>query len=491
MNSDTITPELRSALLKDRRVRRSVTRESHYLFFHIYFGHYVTSPTAPFQRDIFTSTEDETQKLTAITAFRGSAKSTIVSLSFPLWAILGKLNVKFVLILGQTQAQARQHLKNLKDEIERNELLRKDLGPFEEREDEWNSSSIVLPLLGARITAASTETSVRGIRHGPYRPQLIICDDIEDLNSAKTKDGRDKTYQWLTGEVIPAGSPQTRTFLIGNLLHEDCLLKRFERGIRDGTIGGVYREYPLIDGSNKCLWMGKYPTAQSIDEERMRIGSEAAWQREFMLRIISDQERVVHPEWIRYYDHIPASTSPHFLYTATGLDLAISKSDTADYTAMVSAKVFREKESLLIYILPNPVNEHLTAMETVQRAKLLSASTKDGHTDYFYVEDVGYQAAMVELLKDADLDAEGVKTKGQDKRGRLTLAANMVQSGKVFFPKKGAENLLTQLTGFGTERYDDLADAFAILMLKLMEDRYQSFGFMVIGPGWVRKYPDC
>ena len=81
----------------------------------------------------------------------------------------------------------RQHLENLKDEIERNELLRKDLGPFEEREDEWNSSSIVLPLLGARITAASTETSVRGIRHGPHRPQLIICDDIEDLQSVKTR----------------------------------------------------------------------------------------------------------------------------------------------------------------------------------------------------------------------------------------------------------------------------------------------------------------
>ncbi len=490
MTSDSLTPELRLAVLKDQRVRRAVTRESHYWFFHVYFGHYVTSPTAQFQRDIFSFTEDESQKLTAITAFRGSAKSTIVSLSFPLWAILGKLNVKFVLILGQTQAQARQHLKNLKDEIERNELLRKDLGPFEEREDEWNSSSIVLPLLGARITAASTETSVRGIRHGPYRPQLIICDDIEDLNSAKTKEGRDKTYQWLSGEVIPAGSPQTRTFLIGNLLHEDCLLKRFERGIKEGAIGGIYREYPLIDADGKCLWAGKYPTEQSIMEERMRIGSEAAWQREFMLRIISDQERVVHPEWIRYYDHIPAETSPHFLYTATGLDLAISKSDTADYTTMVSAKVFREKENLSIYILPNSVNEHLTAMETVERAKGLSDSISSRHSHYFYVEDVGYQAAMVELLEDAGLESEGVKTKGQDKRGRLTLAANMVQSGKVFFPKEGAEQLLLQLTGFGTERYDDLADAFAILMLRLMEDRYQSIGFMVIGPGWVRTYPD-
>jgi predicted phage terminase large subunit-like protein len=304
---------------------------------------------------------------------------------------------------------------------------------------------------------------------------------VEDLNSAKTKEGRGKTYQWLTGEVIPAGSPQTRTFIIGNLLHEDCLLKRFQRSITDGVMGGIYKEYPLLDSEGRCLWPGKYPTEQSIQDEKMRIGSEAAWHREFLLHILSDTERVVHPEWLQFYDELPADTSPHFQYYATSIDLAISKSESADYTAMVSAKVFREKGKKKVYILPHSVNERLTAMETVQRAKLLSASIKNGREHNFYVEEVGYQAAMVELLEDAKLSAEGVQTKGQDKRGRLMLAATMIQSGKVLFPREGAEDLLTQLLGFGTERHDDLADAFAMLMLKLMEDRSSGFGGMLIG----------
>jgi tRNA(Met) C34 N-acetyltransferase TmcA len=127
MTPDHLTPEQWQLVLKDQHVRRKLTRDSHFWFFHIYFSHYVTSPTAAFQKEIFGYTEDESKKLVAITAFRGSGKSTIVNLSFPLWAILGKLQVKFVLILGETQSQARQHLKNLKDEIERNPLLRKDL----------------------------------------------------------------------------------------------------------------------------------------------------------------------------------------------------------------------------------------------------------------------------------------------------------------------------------------------------------------------------
>ncbi|MDD5041971.1 MAG: hypothetical protein PHX87_02695 [Candidatus Peribacteraceae bacterium] len=488
MPTDQLSPEILSRILDDQIFRRGLTRESHFHFFHVYFGHYVTCPTAPFHHEVFAFTEDESQKLTAITAFRGSAKSTIISLSFPLWAILGKPSLKFVLILGQTQAQARQHLKNLKDEIERNDLLRKDLGPFEEREDEWNSSSIVLPLLGARITAASTETSVRGIRHGPYRPQLIICDDIEDLQSVKTKEGRDKTYQWLMGEVIPAGGQKTRTFLIGNLLHEDCLLKKFERHIADGSMGGIYREYPLLDAQGNPLWPGKYPTAESIQEEKSRIGSESAWHREFLLMILSNAERVIHPQWIQYYDEFPvehttdqAVSKVRFANNATGIDLAISKNDTADYTAMVTAKLFFIDQKLKIYILPNPVNERMTSLETLERAKQLVDMTGGRDESKIYIEDVGYQSSLAELLTEEGYEAEAVPVKGQDKRGRLALTSHAVQSGQVLFPRQGAEDLINQLVNFGIERYDDLADAFSLLIIKALEEKFPSMGICWLG----------
>ncbi len=488
MPTEQLTPDVLTRILHDQPFRRGLTRESHFYFFHVYFGHYVTCPTAPFQYEIFASTEDDTQQLTAITAFRGSAKSTIVSLSFPLWAILGKLGIKFVLILGQTQSQARQHLKNLKDEIERNPLLRKDLGPFDEREDEWNSSSIVLPLLGARITAASTETSVRGIRHGPHRPQLIICDDIEDLQSVKTKDGRDKTYQWLMGEVIPAGSPQTRTFVIGNLLHEDCLLKKFEKHIQDGSMSGKYREYPLLDSQGKTLWPGKYPTQQAIDDERTRIGSEAAWHREFLLTILSNAERVIHPAWVQYYDEFPTEqstanggTKVRFMHTGTGIDLAISLSDSADYTAMVSARLYYIDGKTRMYILPNPVNEKLTSLETLERAKQVADLTGNGHKSKLFIEDVGYQASLAEHLKEQGYEAEPVKVKGQDKRARLALTSHAVQSGQVLFPRKGAEDLINQLTNFGIEKHDDLADAFSLLIIKALEEKLKSFGIYFLG----------
>ncbi len=182
---------------------------------------------------MFNLTEDKKVKNLYIVAFRGSGKSTIITTSYPIWAILGKQQKKFVLILCQTRNQAKQHMINLKRELESNQLLKNDLGPFQEESDEWGSSSLVFSNMNARISVASTEQSIRGLRHGAHRPDLIIGDDVEDMASAKTKEGRQKTYDWLKGEVIPTGDRNTKLVIVGNLLHEDSLLMHLKRDIEE------------------------------------------------------------------------------------------------------------------------------------------------------------------------------------------------------------------------------------------------------------------
>ncbi|MCX6740983.1 MAG: hypothetical protein NTY61_01125, partial [Candidatus Parcubacteria bacterium] len=102
------------AMINDRAVRQQVARNSHWFFFNCYFEHYVKFPMAEFQKDIFRITEDQSNQLACISAFRGSAKSTLVTLSYSLWAILGCQQKKYVLIVCQTQPQAKQHLMNLR-----------------------------------------------------------------------------------------------------------------------------------------------------------------------------------------------------------------------------------------------------------------------------------------------------------------------------------------------------------------------------------------
>lgn len=457
-------------VINNQKLRKALALKSHYYFFHIYLSHYVQYATAVFQKEMFAITEDEDIKRAVIVAFRDSAKSTIFSLSYPLWAILGKQQKKFIVLLSQTSNQVKMILKNIRKEIETNDLLRRDFGRLDTEADEWKSNSIVIPRYQARISAFSAGESIRGIRHLNHRPDLIICDDVEDLQSVKTKEMRDKTSQWFQGEVIPTGTKDTKLVIVGNLLHEDSLIVRLKGNIEKKELNGVFKEYPLIDNQDNILWPGKFPNQEAIEVLKKSIGDSIAWSREYLLKIISNAERVVHSKWIHYYDELPKDYSDDLEFIATGIDLAISQKDTADFTAMVSAYFLCDDGKHKIYICPNPINERLTFPQTVERAKELSIIFGKGQQSLLYIEDVGYQRSLIERLNEEGFQAEGVKPRGQDKRSRLALTTALIQNGTILFPKKGAEELIQQLTGFGREKHDDLADAFSLLILRIMEE---------------------
>jgi predicted phage terminase large subunit-like protein len=480
--------DLFEALSKDRDARRAATRQSHFLFFHFYFAHYVKYETAPFHRELFQLSERDDIRNLFIVAFRGSAKSTIFTTSYPVWAILGEQQRKFVLLLSQTQAQARQHMMNLRRELESNALLKSDLGPFQEENNEWGSSSLVFSKLGARITAVSTEQSIRGLRHNQYRPDLIIGDDLEDIASTKTREGRDKTYQWLTGEVIPAGDRLTRLIIIGNLLHEDSLLMRLKEDVEQNRIDGLFKTYPLVEGQ-RILWPGKYPNMDTVEEERRKAANEYAFQREYLLKIVPAEDQAIHPEWIQYYDEIPPPVMlfqgqhPSHRETWIGMDLAISEKSTADYTAIVPAVLYEVSDGYRIYILSKIINKRMKFPETVDTCKTLDKTYYDesGGRPTFVVEDVGYQKAMPQMLEEEGLwNVKSFRPGKMDKRMRLNMVSPNIKNGKVLFPRQGAEQLIQQLVHFGVEKHDDLVDAFTSLVLTSMTDPPLAMRILVI-----------
>lgn len=102
-----------SAIRHNKTLRQKFARRSHALFFLLYFPEYITYPTAEFQREMFKLTEEKNKDLCVLSAFRGSAKSTIFSTSLPIWKIISGQS-HFVVIASQTQHQSRQHMSNIK-----------------------------------------------------------------------------------------------------------------------------------------------------------------------------------------------------------------------------------------------------------------------------------------------------------------------------------------------------------------------------------------
>lgn len=261
--------------------------------------------------------------------------------------------------------------------------------------------------------------------------------------------------------------------LLGTLLHEDSVIMRFKKDIAAEVRDGAYREYPLMNSGGTILWLGKYPDLAAVEAERLRVGNDRAWAQEFMLRIVSDHERVVHPEWIQYEECPAPIMANQYRGAFIGIDPAISEDKKAACTAMVVVRVFGWNDKTRIYIEQYPVNERIGLPTIIERATSLSNSFGKAK---IFVEDVGFQKGLVQVLQEQGYPAEGIRPQG-DKRARLALISHHIKNGTVRFAPRGNEELVMQLVNFGSENYMDLADALPMLIPEIINNQlgYQPF----------------
>ncbi len=450
--------EVLNRMMTDRKFRVELTRQSFTWFVRCYFSRYLFYPPAPIHQTMHQIIEDQESDMTIIISFRGSSKTTFFSQLYPIWAVVGCQQKKHVVLLGKTIIQAKQYLKNIRDEFENNDLLKNDHGPFKD-DDYWNMESLIITDYEARIIAASSEQSIRGLKHGPHRPDLIILDDIEDLTSVKTRESRNAIYNWVTGDVIPLGDKLTKIIIVGNLLHKDSLLMRLINNIDEQKRTGKYYKFPLLDADNKIAWPGKYKDMEAINQEKLKIGDERTWRRECLLQIIPDQDQVITDDMIHHYDVSPQD--PNNYQIIIGVDLAISLKESANKTAFVPILVNGFGKDLKLYVLSDVVNSKMTFPQIIERLKdLYNKYSAIAYTQVVIENNQFQQAAVDQLKSDGIYNVTGVRT-STDKLSRLMSCANLINQ-RVLFPRHGAEELISQLTGFGVERFDDLTDCITL-----------------------------
>ena len=161
----------------------------------------------------------------AIAAPRGEAKSTFVSLFFVLWAVLtGRKH--YILIIADALEQAASLLGAVKDELEFNETLKQDF-PGAGKGHVWNVGTVVTPG-NVKIQALGAGKRMRGLRHGPHRPDLIVLDDLENDENVDKPEQRDKLQSWLQKTVLNLGAADGSmdVVYVGTLLHYDSVLAR-------------------------------------------------------------------------------------------------------------------------------------------------------------------------------------------------------------------------------------------------------------------------
>lgn len=454
------------------------------------------------------STEKRNAK-TAVAIARGHGKSTWLSKGFPLRETVFRKR-KYLIIISETPSVSGPNLEWIANQLKHNKKLREDFGPLlSEKQQEnirdnsqefvaWEQRGDSRHAL-TKVEAASTGQALRGRNWEGNRPDLIICDDLEDgQTNAATPEQREKLRNWFQSVVIPLGDPKgekTAYVLMGTTVNFDSLLMHILYRRSDFTTR-IYRA--LIEPPIRTdLWEQCREIYQDYDnpdreadalafyearKEEMDEGAEVLWeefqpiwklmtwrydngskafQTEYQNNPIDLESAIFNPEAFTYWDDTePTREFPHKEYTISmGVDVAMGKTDRGDYSAAVT--VATHKESGVQYV----IDAWGDKVHPDKFIEVITDKVIEFEPDVIGVEAVALQEYFADTLS-TYLQARGYPTSRRIKkinnrsRKELRIESMLpdIDTNKLQFNRRHTL-LLEQMERFGQGAHDDLPDA--------------------------------
>lgn len=216
-----------------RDMRRTQAQDDFAFFARTYFPHYVKSDPSVFHSWFFDAVpqliDEDEGKLINVSAPRGEAKSTLGTQLLCVWCVVTSRK-HFMPIVMDAFDQAATMLEAVKAELEENPRLAMDFPDATGRGRVWNAA-VILTANNIKIQAFGSGKRMRGLRHGPHRPDLVFLDDIENDQNVESKEQRDKLEKWVQKVVLNLGPPNGTmdVLYLNTILHYDSVANRTHR----------------------------------------------------------------------------------------------------------------------------------------------------------------------------------------------------------------------------------------------------------------------
>ncbi len=384
---------------------------------------------------------------TLILAPRGHGKSTILTIAYSLWNLVRDRNLR-ILIVSNTQSQARAFLREIKRHLESNREFARFFGNLCGRP--WSENDI--NLAGRKSMSKETSVTVMGM-FGPIISRhydLIILDDVIDEENASSSRRRERALTWYYKELLPCLEPHGAIHIIGTRYHYlDLYGHLLEREFEGCNI--ISRAIDTRGGKMRALWEEKFPLIFLL-KKREEAGP-VIFNSQYQNDVEAMKGKIFREEWIQYYKNLPAG-----LKKFQAVDLAISRSEHADYFAHVT--IGRDEKNRIFLL--NTFRGRLSFEGQFRKIKDLynNHNTLNSPILRIGVESNAYQEAMAQKLRsDTYLPVKSIN-RLKDKITRAYRLQAHLENGRILFPLKGAENLIEEMLLFPEAPHDDLFDAF-------------------------------
>lgn len=435
----------------------------------------------------------------AIAAPRKHAKTTALTIGYGLATLLFRER-KYMLIVSDTTSQAEQFLGEFRQYLTMNpnlielfQLKLNDKGEVQFRRD--SQDDIIVECKDGhafRVQAKGAEQKLRGLIWNGSRPDIILCDDMENDELVMNKDRRQKFQRWFYGALLPCLSHKGVVRVFGTILHMDSLLESFmperqTRGNSKGKIAATFlKETDLKVWStyralawksfryrahnrdfSEILWPENYTEDWFIEryEDFASQGITDVYSQEFLNTPLDEANTYF--KRVDFQKRSDADRKKTLNYYIT-VDLAISQDSRADYSVFLISGM---DENRVMHVT-NVIRERLDAREIVD---LILALQVQYDPVAIGIEEMMISKSIGPFLREDMIRTNTfptivpLKTSGKDKIFRARSIQARMRAGAVRFEKESDwyQIFEDECMKFPRDRHDDQVDAFAYMGLLL------------------------
>jgi predicted phage terminase large subunit-like protein len=310
-----------------------------------------------------------------------------------------------------------------------------------------NGERIGIKMFGAK-------TGIRGTKIFSKRPVLAVLDDLvsdEDANSkASMMAIKDTVYKGVNHALDPV---RRKIIFNGTPFNkEDILVEAVESGGWDVNVWPVCEKFPCSEKDFRGAWPDRfsYDYIKSQYDMAVKTGKVAAFMQELMIRITSEEARLIQDAEIRWYKRtrLLDTRSIYNFYITT--DFATSKKTTAD-NSVISVWAYNANGDWFWV-------DGICKRQTIDRTwDDLFRLVQEYKPQQVGIEVTGQQGAYINLLRNemmsrniwfnfasSEKNGEPGIRPTVDKLARLNLVVPWFKAGKVYFPE---EMKLTETIG--------------------------------------------
>jgi N4 gp68-like protein len=389
---------------------------------------------------------------------RGAGKTVVMGEMLVLYLALfnelphlGKCNV-IIYVADSMENGAKSLRTNVEARYNHSEFLQQYIP-----EAKFTDSELVFKNIEGKETYVKlfgASSGVRGFKRNGDRPVLAILDDLISDEMANSKVQLEKVYDLIYKAVDNAMNPKRNKIIFSGTPFNkaDPLYQAIESGAWEANVYPMCTKFPCARNEFNGAWKERFSYDEMMDkfQKAVKLGRVKAFNQELMLRIASDEDRVILDEDISWFKRkeILENKRRYNWYITT--DFATSTHRKADYTVIGVWAVDNKQNRYLVdgalgrFLMNDTFNK---IFDFVSKYNPMSVG----------IEVTGQQGGFVPLIKDEMLrrniwftvargresTKEGIAVR-TNKMDRFRLTEPVFKQKKFFLPEEMKDSILIQ-----------------------------------------------